>query len=140
MPEYSKRLIFVANRFSRRPWIFALIFILGNLLAVTGCTVSLAQSGATDLPPPPTAETKHSSQIIVKFRHSALDPSKSEFMRELARDAGATLIYVRRLSRDAHVFRIAGMTGSEQLARVIEQLSKRPDVEYAEPDRVLRHQ
>jgi hypothetical protein len=119
---------------------FALTFILGNLLTITGCTVSLAQTGTTDSPPSPTTKNKQVSQIIVKFRDSALDPSKGEFTRELARDAGVTLIYVRRMSGDAHVFRIVGVTDSEQLARVIERLSKRPDVEYAEPDWVLRHQ
>lgn len=80
-----------------------------------------------------------SERFIIKFRDAKSDPARVEFMRGLSRDAGATLVYVRPLSGDAHVMRVERLLNAPDVAAVIERLSKRPDVEYAEPDVKLRH-
>jgi hypothetical protein len=94
--------------------------------------------------PPATAVPRQaapmSERFIIKFRDAKSDPARVEFMRGLSRDAGATLVYVRPLSGDAHVMRVERLLNAPDVAAVIERLSKRPDVEYAEPDVKLRHQ
>ena len=79
------------------------------------------------------------AQIIMKFRDPGLDPSQPHFLDEISRDAGAALVHVRPMSGGAHVLRPENPVDRAELDRIIERLGKRKDVEYAEPDRVMRH-
>ena len=87
-------------------------------LAVSACTASSAA---------PTA------QIIVKFASAVQEPAGPAFVESLSQSAGAKLDYLRPISGDAHVFKVEG--DAEAAAN---NLSRRSDVIYAEPDRRLR--
>ena len=78
-------------------------------------------------------------QIIIKFRDPRLDPSQPHFLTEISRDAGAALVHVRAMSGGAYVLRPENPVDRAEFDRIIERLGKRKDVEYVEPDRVMRH-
>lgn len=80
------------------------------------------------------------AQLIVKFRPAVAEPSAEAFVQTLSEDVGVKLVYVRPMSGDAHVFAIQGQMAREQLDAVIGRLQERPDVVYAEEDRILRHE
>jgi len=97
------------------------------------------QDGA-DVTPPKSATAVHgAAQLIIKFRDPDLDLSRSHFLEEISRDAGATLVHVRPMSGGAHVLRPKKPVDGVELDRIIGQLRKRQDVEYVEPDRPMRH-
>jgi hypothetical protein len=81
---------------------------------------------------------KDTGQIIIKFRSAATDPSDPQVLAALSVAASTPLTFVRPMSGGAFVLRAAGITDSQQLAEVIRRLGTRSDVEYVEPDRLLR--
>ena len=81
------------------------------------------------------------AQLIIKFRPSSnVTPAQADVLAGLSQDAGARLIYVRTMSGDAHVLRVEGLADPQDLARAIERLSGRADVEYVEEDVRMKHQ
>jgi hypothetical protein len=106
-------------------------------LFVTGCAqVSAGPAVRAEAPATPV----RSAQLIIKFRNPEVNVAREPFLADLARDAGARLVYVRPMSGDAHVLRVEGVTSPQELARVIERLSKRADVAYVEEDARMYHQ
>ncbi len=101
------------------------------MCALLGC-VSV-QTGAG-------ADAASRAQLIVKFRPAVAEPSAEAFVGTLSEDVGVKLVYVRPMGGGAHVFAIQGQLAKEQLDAVIGRLQGRPDVVYAEEDRILRHQ
>lgn len=95
---------------------------------------------ACGLSPLATATGQYTAQLIIKFSEPTIDPMRADFVEHLSRDAGVTLVYVRPMSGGAHLFRIEHLSDKEQLAGAIKRLTKRTDILYVEPDRVLRHQ
>ena len=75
------------------------------------------------------------SQLIIKFRDPALDPSRQAYLQELARDTGVVLVYVRPMSGGAHILRVEGVVEANRLQSIVKRLAERAEVEYAEPDR-----
>jgi hypothetical protein len=78
------------------------------------------------------------NRVIVKFKDSTIDPSKSEFLKNLSEHAGAKLTHVRAMSGNAHVFVISDM-GDTPFSTVLKRLNDYPEVQYAEPDQLMRH-
>jgi hypothetical protein len=117
-----------------RNWV--LPFLIG--LAAIGC----APGGdtVTTKPAPERAPrmVKDTGQIIIKFRSAATDPSDPQVLAALSVAASTPLTFVRPMSGGAFVLRAAGITDPQQLAEVIRRLGTRSDVEYVEPDRLLR--
>ena len=86
------------------------------------------------------SQAKQMSQVIVKFRDPTLDPTRRDvLLKEIARDAGVRLTYVRPMSGGAHVLRVDGVMNADHLLRVVDRMTKAPEVEYAEPDRLMHH-
>lgn len=83
------------------------------------------------------ADSSSMSQMIVKFKDPAVDPTRSGYIQELSQAIGATLVYVRPMSGGAHILRLEAGANAESVRRVVESLAKRADVEYAEPDQLL---
>jgi hypothetical protein len=106
---------------------------------LSGCTNAGAPAVAEPTPRTDAAQTKPLTRVIVKFRDPDLDPSRKTYLRELSYATGTQIAYVRPLSGGAHVLRIETAVDVEQLQRVVNVLASRPEVEYAEPDRPLRH-
>lgn len=110
------------------------------LLLARGFLISLLLCGCVSTSWTTQAESsgiQQMPQVIVKFKDPAVNPAKHGYLQELSREIGATLVYVRPMSGRAHVLRIESSGNAESLHRVVEGLSKRSDVEYAEPDRLL---
>lgn len=109
--------------------------VLAQLLALTGC---LGVSAETN-PPKMTLE-KSVTQIILKYKDQGFDPSSGDYLRKLSLEIGTNIIYVRRMSGDSHVLRIEGMVNAEELRRAMDCVTVRPEVEWVEQDRLMRHQ
>lgn len=118
---------------------FAFVCKLIALLALSGCASSGMPVAAEPVQYVDPPRIKQMTQVIVKFRDPAMDPSRQEYLRKLAHDTGVKLVYVRAMSGGAHVLRVEGAVDAEQFQRVVNGLATRPEVEYAEPDRLLHH-
>ena len=126
---------------SQRPprMVFAFASKLMALLALSGCASIGLPAAAESVQYADPPRIKQMTQVIIKFRDPALDPSRQDYLRKLAHDTGVKLAYVRPMSGGAHVLRIEGAVDAEQYQRVVSGLATRPEVEYAEPDRLLHH-
>lgn len=119
--------------------VFAFVSKLMTLLALSGCASTGMPAAAEPVQYVDSPRIRQMTQVIVKFRDPALDPSRQEYLRKLAHDTGVKLVYVRPMSGGAHVLRVEGAVDAEQYQRVVNGLATRPEVEYAEPDRLLHH-
>jgi hypothetical protein len=105
----------------------------------SGGTISISTAGGNIQPQPQAAKQKM-TQLIIKFRNADFDPSRIAYVQELSRDAQTQIIYLRPMSGGAHVFRVVNVSATTQLATIIQQLSKRPEILYVEQDRIMQHQ
>jgi hypothetical protein len=72
-------------------------------------------------------------QVIVKPASSVVDPSNTEFARDLSVRSGCELQFVREMGGKLYLFRLPG--ASRDAARqCVERLSKLSSVEFAEID------
>ena len=108
-----------------------------GLLTLAGCSQPSVHAPRADEEGAPAVPLARTNQVIIKFRDADKDPSRNEVLRSLSQGAGAELVYVRPMSGGTHVFQFSGDLDAR---RVLEKLKQHPDVEYAEPDRLLRHQ
>lgn len=101
---------------------------------LTGCAgaASAVASGPAD-------QSKDTIQVIVKFKDRSKDPSQQAYLQELAKAIGATFVYVRPMSGDAHVLRVESDLDATRFGEILKRLAKRPEVEYAEADRRIYH-
>jgi serine protease len=81
-------------------------------------------------------------QIIVKYNASAdlsgsNAPAGHNRIQRLNRAAGVALQYVRQMSGDAHVLRLPGRRPVAEVEGMAKRIAALPDVEYAEPDRLM---
>ncbi len=109
------------------------------LMVLSGCATIGRPVVAESVPRADPPRIKLVAQLIVKFRDPLFDPARQGYLKELARDTGVTFVYVRTMSGDAHVLRIENVVDADHFLRVVEGLAKRPEVEYAEPDRRMQH-
>lgn len=110
--------------------LFRMALVVAALLA-SAC-VSAARPEGTD-------GATQSARVIVKLRDvEPLNETYTDFERE-ARRSGATIKYVRALRGNVHLYEIAG-ADTETVAHLLRRLSAHPNVEYVEPDRIMRHQ
>lgn len=107
--------------------------------------------GCAQGPTPPAARVEtpvavpatqvRGAQLIIKFHPSSnVTPAQTDVLAGLSRDAGVRLAYVRRMSGDTHVLRAENVANPQELALIIERLSKRADVVYVEEDVRMYHQ
>jgi len=132
------------------------VFIVASLLLVTVVPISappsadarpnvglgaastnsrLAYQAATEAP---------TNQIIIKYKATAdirgvKAPAHPDRISRLSAVAGIQLEYFREMSGDAHVLRLPSKLAVSEVSLVAEKLMTLGDVEYAEPDRILRH-
>ena len=114
-------------------------FMTLALLVLTGCASTGMPAVAEPARATDTPRLKQISQVIVKFRDPALDPTRQGFLRTLVKDTGVKLVYVRPMSGGAHVLRIEGAVDLAQFQHIVNELATRAEIEYAEPDRLLQH-
>jgi serine protease len=117
--------------------LFKFRLILGALLLVT----TLAAGGYSVVVATPGDIL--TNQIIIKYgpTANATDHNgqiKIDKMNALATAAGETLTYKRAMSGDAHVLRLPTRMSSASVEAIARKLAALPNVEYAEPDYVMR--
>jgi serine protease len=81
-------------------------------------------------------------RIIIRYRHTTaglFSPAQNEQMQRLSQHTGATLTYLREMSGDAHIIRLPQKLPLEQVEQIAKQLTDLREVEYAEPDRIVRY-
>lgn len=105
--------------------------------ALLGAACAMAaRTSATD---DASASATPAARIIVKVRDARLlDATYTDLQRQ-ARQAGATLAYLRTLHGDVHLYEING-ADADTLAQLLQRIGAHANVEYAEPDRIMRHQ
>lgn len=89
------------------------------------------------------AETKTENdvaQIIVKFKNVDTEPASASLLKSLAQTTTLNVRHVRPMSGGAQIYVLSGADNDGQVAQAIQQISARPDVEYAELDRKLKPQ
>jgi len=78
------------------------------------------------------------NQIIVKYRSNSpvmlTEASASNSITHLQQAVDAEVQYVRPSANDTHILKVADQ---QNLEAVIEQLQQDPNIEYAEPDRIM---
>jgi serine protease len=84
------------------------------------------------------------NQIIVKYKTPALfnkltEPAQDKQLQRLSEAAGVPLVFVRLMSGDAQVYRLATRLPLEQVSIIAQNLMTLPEVEYAEPDAIMQH-
>jgi serine protease len=87
----------------------------------------------------PEDSTDH---IIIRYRKTTgglFSPAQDDQMQRLSQHTGTMLSYLREMSGDAHVLRLPQKLPVEQVEQIAKQLTDLPEVEYAGPDRIVRH-
>lgn len=116
------------------------ILLAGScILICLGCVPADTQTPATESTPEASTIVTMKPRLIIKFTEGAYESSRA-FLGKLSKDAGTALTYLRPVSVGGHVFECRDIYSTDELARVIQRLTKREDVVYVEPDRVLQHQ
>jgi len=105
--------------------------------AEAGLDLALPAAPAPQTAPPeiPT------DRLIVKYRSGAVIRGGAlaveQQMQALSFVAGVRLVYGRALSGDAQVLRLPGRLPPSEVALIARRLTALPEVEFAEPDRIL---
>ena len=130
--------------FKLRPILEALLLVMalsigryGSAVASPGVIPDVAPGRQTNLGDPLT------NQIIIKYRagvnttdgNGQINAAK---MNALSTAADETLTYKRVMSGDAHVLRLSARKSAASVEAIARKLAALPDVEYAEPDYVMR--
>jgi serine protease len=113
-----------------------LITLLAGLSVGTVAPSAVAQAG------PSAASTAIASQIILKYKSNQEGAAQASVaapqqLQALSAAAGAQLSYVREMSGGAHVLKLPQQLPEPEVAAIAQRLSALPEVEYAEPDRIL---
>lgn len=118
----------------RVPYLLRIALVFAALL-VAACAMAARTNPPDDSP----ASATHAARIIVKVRDARrLDTTYTDLQHQ-ARQAGATLTYFRTLQGDVHMYEIHG-ADADTLAQLLQRFGAHANVEYAEPDRIMRHQ
>src|SRR5688572_30068708 len=125
--------------------IFGVIILMTTLstgpdslvVASPGVIPAVAPEHQTSLGDPLT------NQIIIRYQVTvnATDRNgkiKPDRMDVLSTAAGETLIYKRAMSGNAHVLRLPNRMSLASVEAIARKLTALPEVEYAEPDYVMR--
>lgn len=116
------------------PHLFRLTLVIAALL-VAACV----GAGGTTANDDRSAPSAKAARIIVKVRDAGLLDQTYDDFRRVARDICATIAYVRTLQDNVHLYEITG-ADADTVERLMQRLGAHANVEYVEPDRIMRHQ
>ena len=91
---------------------------------------------------PAISDELPTDQIIIKYR--SVDAARSAqvdtpaMLQRLSDAAAAPLSFVRAMTDETHVLRLPERRPLAEVAAITDRLAKLPEIEYAEPDRILR--
>lgn len=118
------------------------------LRLIAACTLALwlpAMQGCAGANDKTHARTPDSTaavvkvRIIIRFSDAIANPADVGYLDKLGRATGTRFVYVRAVSGGAHIVE-AQLADQAQLAEVLRRLSQRPDIVYAQQDRIARPQ
>jgi len=107
--------------------------VLAFLLSIMGMQSGCAQQ-TTEVTQNPFV-----AQVIIRFAPDVTNPAEPGFLKRLKQGCNVDLIYVRPMAVSAHILKITA-SNEVELETAIKCLSQRPDIVYAERDRILRPQ
>lgn len=118
------------------PMAFVIARSLMTVIVLSGCASTGMPAAAESVPRADSPQIRQMAQVIVKFRDPALNPAQQDYLKGLARDMGVVaFVYVRPMSGGAHVLRVDAAVDGGHFQRIVDGLTKRPEVEYVEADR-----
>lgn len=122
--------------------LFSSLILISFTFGVMGVTPTQAASAIQPSPLNPAAKTTQSytNQIIIKYKTSTnafLQPSQANEISTLSQVAGTPLTYKRAMSGNAHVLTLPQSLSLDAAQAIATKLMTSPDVEYAEPDRIM---
>ncbi|WP_299585158.1 S8 family peptidase [uncultured Microbulbifer sp.] len=108
---------------------------LASIFSLLCTTPFAAQAQETD-------NQLFTDRIIVKYKESAKAGRTATMAKETvdkaSRRAGHKMRHLRRMATGAQVMRLEGRKNKAEINAIISRLKQDPDVEYAEPDRIMR--
>ncbi len=116
------------------PYLFRLALVIAATL-VAACV----SAGGTTTKDDCSAPSATAARIIVKMRDAGLLDQTEDDFRRAAREVCATIAYVRTLQGNVHLYEITGAE-ADTVERLMQRLGAHANVEYVEPDRIMRHQ
>ncbi len=116
------------------PYLFRLALVIAASL-VTACV----SAGGTTTNDDSSAPSAKATRIIVKVRDPMLLDQTFDDFRRAAREVCATIAHVRTLQGNVHLYEIAG-ADADTVERLMQRFGAHANVEYVEPDRIMRHQ
>ncbi|MCP4360113.1 MAG: S8 family serine peptidase [Chloroflexi bacterium] len=131
-----------------KKWMFFIVFLV-LLGAVISANLRQQTAAASEDPirlTLPEEQAKESSpptsQIIVKFKESAamagmMAADGNGRAAQLSQAAGVQVSYLREMSGDSYVYKLPQALPVSEVTQMIANMTALPDVEYAEPDRIL---
>lgn len=128
-------------------WQYKLHLIVRSLLLMTivftgGTRSAVASPNASPIGSPERQidpDVSPTNQIIIKYRANASVPQfNAAKMNALSSTAGETLNYKRAMSGNAHVLSLPTRMPPATVEAIARKLAALPDVEYAEPDYMMR--
>jgi len=85
------------------------------------------------------AQTQYTQRMIIKYRTNARISrmSATRSIKQLNRWSGQSMHFIRRMSSGAYVVKMNETKVMDEMMTMAAQLMQHPDVEYAEPDRLM---
>ena len=122
------------------------LYIFAALAVVLTLAGTQLTAGADEVPDTPTPEPipeATTNRLIVKYTEEAeqtqkLGPASANRMQTMSAAAGIELVYLREMSGDAHVLQVDEFLPVSHVEEIARSLETQPDVEYAEPDYILK--
>jgi serine protease len=125
-----------------------LLLLLACLVIISPISVAARSWQSTDplgqavSGQPGSSQDFPTNQIILKYRPQANLEELSEQalvrqVQRLSQAAGVSLSYLRPMSGEAHVLRLAERLPFNQVTEIAHRVMALPEVEYAEPDAIL---
>lgn len=86
--------------------------------------------------------TQSSGRIIVKYKNEAPESQvnmlSAKSIQGISHITGRDVKYVRKLASGAHLIKTANLVSSSEYQQLLTELAANPNVEYAEPDLLLK--
>jgi hypothetical protein len=106
-----------------------------------GCVAQPNTTNPSNAMPPTNSTASQGDlvgRVIVKFKDRTVQADAASVLRELERDCQARVTYARALGADAHLYELNGLSDQAALEQAAKKLAARPDVEFAEIDRLMK--
>jgi hypothetical protein len=77
-------------------------------------------------------------RVIVKFKDPGAPVKTAQMLADLERSCGVPVAYARALGAGAQLYELNGLRDQAALEQAVKNLAARPDVEFAEIDRLMK--